>query len=145
MIYLDHAAATPLNDEVLAAMQPFFSAQFYNPSANYMPAQRVRAVLEQARADVAATLGARASEIIFTAGGTESDNLAIAGVMREFPGANVVVSAIEHDAILEPAAQFDYALTDVTEQGMTFGPKSMIRRCSLASCTPTTKLVPYNH
>jgi len=118
MIYLDHAAATPLDDEVLAAMQPFFAAQFYNPSASYMPAQKVRAALEEARADVAAVLGARASEIIFTAGGTESDNLAVAGIMGEFPGANVVVSAIEHDAILEPAAQFDHAVAGVTEQGI---------------------------
>jgi cysteine desulfurase len=118
MIYLDHAAATPLDDAVLAAMQPFFAVQFYNPSANYMPAQRVRAALEQARSDVAAEVGARASEIIFTAGGTESDNLAITGVMREFPGANVVVSAIEHDAVLEPAAQFDHTLAGVTEQGI---------------------------
>ncbi len=118
MIYLDHAAATPLNAQVLAAMQPFFDVQFYNPSANYMAAQKVRAVLEQARADVAEVLGARASEVVFTAGGTESDNLAIAGVMRAFPDANVVVSAIEHDAVLEPAAQFDCRIAQVGEQGI---------------------------
>jgi len=118
MIYLDHAAATPLDEEVLATMQPFFATQFYNPSASYMPAQKVRAALEQARSDVAAELGARASEIIFTAGGTESDNLAITGIMREFPDANVVVSAIEHDAVLEPAKQFAHRLANVTEQGI---------------------------
>jgi len=118
MIYFDHAAATPLDPEVLAAMQPFFVEQFYNPSANYLAAQKVRAALEQARADVAAVLGARSSEIIFTAGGTESDNLAIAGVMRQFPDANVVVSAIEHDAVLEPAGQFNCSVALVTEQGM---------------------------
>ena len=118
MIYFDHAAATPLDPEVLAAMQPFFAEQFYNPSANYLAAQKVRAALEQARADVAAVLGARSSEIIFTAGGTESDNLAIAGVMRQFPDANVVVSAIEHDAVLEPAGQFNCSVALVTEQGM---------------------------
>jgi len=118
MIYLDYAAATPLDANVLAAMQPFFTEEFYNPSANYMAAQKVRAQLEQARVDVAAQLGARANEIIFTAGGTESDNLAITGIMQQFPDANVVVSAIEHDAVLEPARQFDCSVTLVNEQGI---------------------------
>lgn len=118
MIYLDHAAATPLDDEVLAAQRPFFTEQFYNPSATYLPAQKVRTALEQARADVAVELGARASEIVFSAGGTESDNLAIAGVMREFPEANVVVSAIEHDAVLEPAKQFERSVAGVNAQGI---------------------------
>jgi cysteine desulfurase len=118
MIYLDHAAATPLDSEVLAAMQPFFAEFFYNPSASYMAAQQVRVRLEQARADVAAELGSKANEIIFTAGGTESDNLAIAGVMHAYPGANVVVSAVEHDAVLEAAAQFDYSVAAVSEQGI---------------------------
>lgn len=118
MIYLDHAAATPLDPDVLTAMQPYFAQQFYNPSASYIPAQKVRTDLEQARVDVAAQLGARASEIIFTAGGTESDNLAITGIMRQFPGANVVVSAIEHDAVLEPARQFNCSATPVDEQGL---------------------------
>lgn len=117
MIYLDHAAATPLDTEVLAAMQPFFAEQFYNPSAGYMAAQQVRQGLERARAEVAAALGARTSEIIFTAGGTESDNLALTGVMQQYPGANVVVSAIEHDAVLEPARQFDCGMAAVDGQG----------------------------
>jgi len=118
MIYLDHAAATPLDDTVFTAMQPYFTAQFYNPSANYLPALGVRAKLEQARADVAAELGAKASEIIFVAGGTESDNLAVTGVMHAFPDANVVVSAIEHDAVLQPAARFDRKITAVSSEGI---------------------------
>lgn len=118
MIYLDHAAATPLDDSVLAAMQPYFAALFYNPSANYLPAQKVRAKLDQARADVAAILGVRSSEIIFTAGGTESDNLAVTGVMRAFPGTHVVVSAIEHVAVLEPTQLFDHSITGVTAEGV---------------------------
>lgn len=118
MIYLDHAAATPLDPEVLQAMQPFFADQFFNPSANYMAAQQVRYALDDARAQVALCLGARPSEIIFTAGGTESDNLAIAGIMQQYPDANVVVSAIEHDAVLEPAAQYDHAVAGVTPQGI---------------------------
>lgn len=117
MIYLDHAAATPLDPEVQAAMQPYWSEQFYNPSATYLAARDVRQALEAARADVARLLGARGSEIIFTAGGTESDNLAITGVMRQFPGAKVVVSAIEHDAVLESAAQFNCSVALATEEG----------------------------
>jgi cysteine desulfurase len=118
MIYLDNAAATPMDSEVLAAQQPFFGELFYNPSATYMAAQNVRAALEKARSDVAACLGARAGEIIFTAGGTESDNLAIAGVLQQYPEGNVVVSAIEHDAVLQPAAQFGCRVAGVTAQGI---------------------------
>lgn len=117
MIYLDHAAATPLDSDVLAAMQPFLAGQFYNPSATYRAARKVRGALEQARASVAAQLGARASEIIFTAGGTESDNLAINGVMRRYPEAHIVVSAIEHDAVLEPAAQYNCSVALATGEG----------------------------
>lgn len=130
MIYLDHAAATPLDSTAAAAMQPFLADQFYNPSATYMAAQQVRQALEQARADAAMQLGARPSEIIFTAGGTESDNLAITGLIQQFaspdgargaddmPGANVVVSAIEHDAVLEPAQQFAHAVAGVDAKGI---------------------------
>jgi len=107
-----------MDTEVLAAMQPFFAEQFYNPSANYMVAQGVRQQLDAARADVAAVLGARPSEIIFTAGGTESDNLAITGVMQQFPEGNVVVSAIEHDAVLAPAGEYACRLAGVTPQGI---------------------------
>ena len=118
MVYLDHAAATPMDDAVLEAMQPFFKQAFYNPSASYLAAQGVRRELEAARSSVAAQLGTRASEIIFTAGGTESDNLAISGVMRQFPDAKVVVSAVEHDAVLEPAKQFQCVISPVTPQGV---------------------------
>lgn len=117
MIYLDYAAATPLDSDVLAAMQPFFAEQFYNPSATYLPAQHVRNSLENARQDVASCLGARTNEIIFTAGGSESDNLAIAGIMQQFPGKHVVVSAVEHDAVLEPAMQFSSTLAPVDAEG----------------------------
>jgi cysteine desulfurase len=118
MIYLDHAAATPLDPEVLQAMQPFFIEQFYNPSASYLAAKKVGHALDSARAEVAHWLGARSSEIIFTAGGTESDNLAITGIMQQFPDENMVVSAIEHDAVLEPAARFNCSVALTTEQGI---------------------------
>jgi cysteine desulfurase len=107
MIYLDHAAATPLDPAVLAAMQPYLTDEFYNPSATYQPALKVRQALDGARSTVAHWLGARSSEIIFTAGGTETNNLAIHGVMRQFPEGNIVVSRIEHESVLAPAQSYD--------------------------------------
>ena len=102
-IYLDYAAATPLDEEVLKAMQPYFSELFYNPSAEYMAARKVREAIEEARHTVAHHLGSKHTEIIFTAGGTEANNLAIAGIMNQHKGANLIVSAVEHESIIEPA------------------------------------------
>ncbi|HEX4774748.1 MAG TPA: cysteine desulfurase family protein [Candidatus Saccharimonadales bacterium] len=107
LIYMDYAAATPLDEQVLAAMQPFWSEQFYNPSASYEAARAVRQALAEARGKVAHWLGAKPSEIIFTAGGTEANNLAIHGVMQRFPKSNIVVSGMEHESVLEPARQYD--------------------------------------
>ena len=106
-IYLDHAAATPLDPAVLNAMQSYFSDNFYNPSANYGAAQSVRQALDTARTEAAYWLGAKPSEIIFTAGGSEANNLAIHGVMRQFPEANIVISGVEHESVLEPAQEYD--------------------------------------
>jgi len=88
-------------------MRPYLAEQFYNPSATYTAAREVRQALETARAATAHWLGARTSEIIFTAGGTEANNLAIHGVMRQFPKANVIVSSIEHESVLRPAHGYD--------------------------------------
>lgn len=107
LIYLDYAAATPADKRVLAAMQPYLTEKFYNPSATYWPAHEVAKDLAAVRGRVAHWFGARPSEIIFTAGGTEANNLVIHGVMRKFSDSNVVVSAIEHDAVLRPAQQYD--------------------------------------
>lgn len=115
--YFDYAAATPMSAAVLSVMQPFFTEKFYNPSALYLAAQDVKASLQAARSDVAHVLGCKPSEIIFTAGGTESDNLAIHGVMRRFPGKNCAVSTIEHDAVLKPASHYDCKLAPVMEDG----------------------------
>lgn len=116
-IYLDHAAATPVDSTVLAAMQPFFSDNFYNPSATYTAARSARNALESARAEVAQCLGARSSEIIFTAGGSEANNLAIHGIMRLYPEAKIVVSAVEHDAVLAPAARYNVTHIPVIADG----------------------------
>lgn len=115
--YFDFAAATPLDETVIAAMQPYHSDQFYNPSALYVSAQNAKHALESARKSVAGVLGAKPPEIIFTAGGTESDNLAIQGIMRSFPGANCVVSAVEHEAVLAPAGLFEHTRAAVLPNG----------------------------
>lgn len=117
-IYLDYAAATPLNEQVLAAMQPYFSDNFYNPSATYLPAVKVRQDVENARARVAHWFGARPSEVVFTAGGTEANNLAIRGVMSQFADGNLVVSALEHDSVLETARHYNYKEALVSGQGI---------------------------
>lgn len=117
MIYLDHAAATPVDPVVLEAMQPYYNKLFYNPSAAYLPAQAVAKDLAAARARVAAVLGAKPAEIIFTAGGTEANNLAIHGIMRRYPGSKLVVSAIEHESVLQPAQQYTSTITTVGPDG----------------------------
>lgn len=102
-IYLDHAATTPVREEVFEAMKPFFGPRFGNPSSTHRWGREARAALDEARERVARCLGARADEVCFTSGGTESDNLAILGVWREArtSGRNAVVSSpIEHKAIL---------------------------------------------
>jgi cysteine desulfurase len=105
-IYLDHAAATPLDPDVLTVMQPYFTELFYNPSASYLAARDVRHAIDAARNEVAYWLGSKPNEVIFTAGGTEANNLAIHGIMRQYPDATIVVSAIEHESILVPAAEY---------------------------------------
>jgi cysteine desulfurase len=117
-VYLDYAAATPVDERVAAAMRPYFSDKFYNPSAMYLAARDVAKDLAAARGTVAHWLGARPSGIIFTAGGTEANNLAIQGIMRQHPDANVVVSAVEHESVLATAARFDHKIAVVDANGM---------------------------
>jgi len=105
-VYLDYAAATPLDPKVLKAMGPYFSDQFYNPSAAYLAARDVRIELNEIRQRIAVVLGAKPPEIVFTAGATEANNLAIQGIARQHPEGEVLVSAIEHESVLEPAKLF---------------------------------------
>jgi cysteine desulfurase len=116
-IYLDNAAATPLDKQVFATMQPYLTDQFYNPSAQYEAARAVKKDLEVARARVAHWFGARPSEIVFTAGGTEANNLIINGVMQQYPDANLIMSSVEHDSILRPAEQYNHKLAPVLPDG----------------------------
>lgn len=117
LIYLDHAASTPMDASVLEAMQPYLTEKFFNPSAMYGEARAVKKDIEAARARVAHWFGARSSEIVFTAGGTEANNLAIHGIMQKYSDANVVVSAVEHDAVLEPARHYTHKIAPVQPDG----------------------------
>jgi cysteine desulfurase len=117
-VYLDYAAATPLDNKVLAAMRPYFTNKFFNPSATYLPAKAVHQTVEAARSKVAAVLGARPAEIIFTAGGTEANNLAIHGVMRRYPDKKVLVSSIEHESVLAPARRYSCQEIPVLTDGL---------------------------
>lgn len=118
MIYMDYAAATPMDASVFQAMQPYVTDKFYNPSATYLAAQSVKKDLDAARAKLAHWFGARPSEVVFTAGATEANNLAIHGVMRQFPDANIIVSSIEHESILAPAHQYPCRETPVLPTGI---------------------------
>lgn len=116
--YFDYAAATPLLPEAKAAMQPFLDSDFHNASALYASGRKNRLAVEAFRHELAQSLGAKPTEIVFTAGGTEANNIAIHGVMQAYPDAAVVVSAVEHDAVLEPAKQYTNRVIPVTEQGI---------------------------
>ncbi len=124
-IYLDHAATTPVDPRVLAAMLPYFSEDYGNPSSAHTFGRRAEKAVEQARREVAAVLNCAPAEIVFTGCGSEADNLALRGAAlaaREQRGANhLIVSAIEHDAVLATARQlrdhFGFALTELPPDG----------------------------
>ena len=103
-IYLDYNATTPLDPAVREAMQPALEADWGNPSSVHHLGQRARALLDDARDRVAATLKCKPSEIIFTSGGTESTNLAILGMARSMAvqGRHIITSQVEHPAVLQP-------------------------------------------
>ncbi len=103
MIYLDYNATTPVDPRVADAMLPFLSGGFGNPSSAHRLGREARAAVERARTQVAACLGCDADEILFTSGGSESDNLALRGALAAAGGGHLVTSAVEHPAVLEVA------------------------------------------
>jgi cysteine desulfurase len=111
-IYMDANATTPLLPEVLEAMRPFFIDTFGNASSVHQHGQHARAAVEHAREHVAALLSCRPSEIVFTSGGTESDNMAIFGTLR--PGDHLITSSIEHHAVLHAAEEARHRGVEVT-------------------------------
>lgn len=117
-IFLDYASTTPISPVVRAAMEPYFSDNFYNPSALYLAAKDVKKAIDAARVEVASLLGARPTEIVFTAGTTEANNLALRGVMDRHANAHCIISAIEHDSVLFTSAPYNHSLLPVSEQGI---------------------------
>lgn len=123
-IYLDSNATTPVHPRVVEAMMPFFTGCWYNPSSGYAAARETREAIETAREQVAALIGAQPGEIVFTGSGTEANSTVIKSLAREIGRARsrVVVSAIEHSAVLRPveamaAVGFDVRKAGVREDG----------------------------
>ncbi|MGE5125420.1 MAG: cysteine desulfurase family protein, partial [Betaproteobacteria bacterium] len=123
-VYLDHNATTPLDPRVLEAMLPFLREDFGNPSSLHWFGQRARAACEEARVSVASLVGAEPAEIVFTASGSEADNMALRGVAaRAKPTRRAIaVSAVEHHAVLHTARAlrdegWPVQVLPVTEQG----------------------------
>jgi len=111
-VYLDNNATTPVLPEVFEAMRPYFGEHFGNASSIHHYGQETRAAVERARDSVASLLGCRAAEIVFTSGGTEADNLAIAGLTAV--GDHIITSAIEHHAVLHACKHIEETGCDVT-------------------------------
>lgn len=111
-VYLDNNATTPVLPEILEAMRPYFGEHFGNASSIHHHGQETRAAVERARESVAALLGCRPAEVVFTSGGTEADNLAIFGLVR--PGDHVITSTIEHHAVLNSCKHLQEGGIDVT-------------------------------
>lgn len=130
IIYLDHAAATPLDERVFVAMRPYFTDYFYNPSSPYSAALAVRRDYEAAKQVIASTIGAKPDELVMTAGATESINLVFSSI-----DGHRITSNIEHHAVLEAAKRGDYTLVPSDERGIVSS--ESIRR----AIRPDTKLV----
>ncbi|MGQ9531387.1 MAG: cysteine desulfurase NifS [Desulfotomaculales bacterium] len=124
-VYFDHAATTPVDPAVFAAMEPFFTREFGNPSSGHSFGRTVKKALEEAREKAAAAIGAQPDEIVFTSGGTEAINMAIRGVARanRDRGNHIVTSAVEHHAVLDTCRDlagegFEVTVVPVDEYGM---------------------------
>ena len=115
--YLDNAATTPMRPEAVEAMLPYLTDRFGNPSGSHAVSREAKKALEEARDVVAAALGAEPGEVVFTGGGTEADNLAIAGVVIGRPG-TVVCSAVEHHAVLHASHAFKCRVAPVGRDGV---------------------------
>jgi len=114
-IYLDHAATTPLHPDVLEAMLPYYGEKFGNPSSVHAFGQAAKKAVDRARAAIADRLGCRTNELIFTSGGTESDNFAIFGAVAAAGGKrHIITTRIEHHAVLHPCEQLEKLGCDVT-------------------------------
>lgn len=146
MIYLDHAASTPVRREVLEAMWPYLTGEFGNPSSHHTVGESALLALDHARGAIASHLGVRPAELIFTSGGTESDNLAVKGiVLASTRGRHIITSAIEHEAVLESV---DYLLRyhGATATILPVNEAGLVSPASLAAAIqPDTALISIQH
>mgnify|MGYP001765868955 CR=1 FL=1 len=118
-IYLDYNATTPIAPEVAAVIRHWLEADFGNPSSSHTYGQRAHAAVGKARAEVATLIGAQAAEIVFTGNATEANNLALLGVARAVPDKrHMIVSAVEHPAVMQPALHLREIGWDVTVVGV---------------------------
>lgn len=113
-IYLDYASTTPLDKRVLESMKPYFTDEFENASALYSGAQKTKSAITGARLSIANFLNCEESEVIFTSGGTESDNMAIFGSVAGVKKGHIITSIIEHPAVYEPVKELEKRGFDVT-------------------------------
>ena len=119
-IYLDHAATTYIDNEVFKKISPYLKGNFGNPSSLYLIGRKAKAAIENARSAIAKILGVSSKEIIFTGSGTESDNLAIFGVAKAYSdkGRHIIVSKIEHKAVLESVKKLEKEGFEITYLGV---------------------------
>lgn len=124
-IYLDYAATTPTDPEVVAAMKPYFSEFFGNPSSLHSFGQEAKRAMDEARERIAGFIGASAEEIVFSSGGSESNNTALKGIAyaNKSKGNQIIISAIEHHSVSEPASflkkeSFEIILVPVDKMGI---------------------------
>lgn len=120
MIYLDHAAATPISSKVLTAMEPYFSEEFFNPSAAYLPAKKIASDYTEAKNTIAHAIGAKGSDVIITAGATEANNLAFSALeLDKLPSSSRVLYLVtEHDSVRNVAKQYSGQEIKVLENGL---------------------------
>jgi cysteine desulfurase len=141
-IYLDHAATTPVAKEVLQAMQPFFSERYGNASSLYSQGREAKEAIEDARQKAAKVISAEPREIVFTSGGSESDNMVLRGALK--PGDHVITSAFEHHAVLHTCQALEKAGVRVTYLPVT--KDGFVRPEDLKKAmTKNTKLVSIMH
>ena len=135
---MDANATTPVLPEALDAMRPYWTEAFGNASSIHQPGQQARAAVERSRESIAGLLGCRAAEVVFTSGGTESDNLALFGILA--PGDHLITSSIEHAAVLHAAQAL--AMRDIEVTFLPSTPQCAIEASALqAALRPSTRLV----
>jgi cysteine desulfurase len=143
-IYLDHNASTPIDPAVSAAMRPYLEGAFGNPSSGHWASVMAKEGLEQARTQVAALLGCSSDEVIFTSGGSESNNLAIKGTFFSPKGAHIITTTIEHPSVLNPCRILEQLGASVTRLPVNkagrVDPNAVLR-----AITPRTALISVMH